>query len=311
MKVIFIHLIFFFQILLNIKSKENINETEQLENKTEKIEQVLDLDDSNFDSIIQNGKYNRWLIIFYLETCYHCYRARSVLNRILELRDYQNINNIKFASVEVEKNSKCNDRFKITQVPYIILVENGTMIEFDSYANEKNLINFIGTNFTNITNDLKSFPSFNLLKYYYHIFENSIDYVVQEINNFLESNNINFKITPLTLVLSYIVFCFIIWSLVIFIVLKYFDKKKNNTKKNENENDSSINNKENNNNNKINDNKIEKKINKNINKDNDTNDEEKKIMREKMKEKEKYKENNDKDTNINKEIKKEKKKKKE
>ena len=232
MKLISNHIIFFFLLLIiELKTNNNNNSETPNINEKDKLEQIIELDDSNFDLIIQKGSNNRWLILFYLETCYHCQRARTVLNRILELREYKKINNIKFASIEVEKNPKCNDRFYSSRVPYIILVENNTMIEFDLYASESNLINFIETNFTN-NSDTKPFPKYSIFKFYYRTFNTSLYYVSEEINNYLESKNIKFKFTPLTLLGSYIVFCFILWTIVILIVLKCFGIKKKKMKKN-------------------------------------------------------------------------------
>ena len=300
MKIVSVRVLFLFALFI-VGLKGNNNNSESINDKDNIEEKVIELNDSDFDLVIQNGNNNRWLVLFYLETCYHCYRARTVLNRILELREYKKINNIKFASVEVEKNPKCNDRFNSSQVPYIILVENNTMIEFDLYANEKNLINFIETNFTNST-DIKPFPKYSVFKFYYNTFENSVNYVSEEINNYLESKNIKFRFTPLTLLGSYIIFCFILWTIVILLVMKCFGYKKNKMEKNKIESDE--NNKTNNN---LEDNNQEEK-NKEINNEENSEENKKIIEENKIKEEtEKIKEN-DKNTNI-KDIKKEEKKK--
>ena len=225
MNIIFIEIIFLFQlILVELKEKDIHANSSNTYNKEDKME-LLELYDSNFDLVIQNGKKNRWLILFYLETCYHCSRARTVINRILEFKEYKNINNIKFASIEIEKNKKANIRFNISQVPNIILVENNTMIEFDNYANEKNLINFIETNFTNVTNELKPFPARNIFKYYYKEFGNSLTYVLEEVNNYLKSKNINFKFNAITFILCYTILCFIFWMIVIYGFMKFCSLK--------------------------------------------------------------------------------------
>ena len=277
MKVNFIQIMLFLNCLLNVELEESVNDSEPSKNMNEKMEEILELNDSDFDLTIQKGNNNRWLILFYLETCYHCYHARTVLNRILEFKEYKNINKIKFASVEVEKNSQCNDRFNVSQVPYIILVENGTMIEFDSYANEKNLINFIETNYTNTTYDIKIFPKFSIFKYYFHQFERSIYYAADEINKYLESKNINFKFTALSLILSYIILCFIVWTSVILCIFKCFNNK-NNHKKNSTKKSSSL----------IKKNEIEKNLKEKKELENKSiNDEKSQKMKEEIKEKEK------------------------
>ena len=56
-------------------------------------------------------------------------------------------------------------RFNITKIPYIVLVENKTMLELDSYVTEQKIFDFIQTNFTDVANDLKPFPQYSSLKY--------------------------------------------------------------------------------------------------------------------------------------------------
>ena len=223
MNIIFIRIIIFLIVELKGDNIEPNISAEAIE--------ILEINDSNFDSIIQNGNNNRWLILFYLETCYHCYRARRLLNTILELKKYKEINNIKFASIEVKQNSKANIRFNITKVPYIILVENNTMLELDSYSNEKNLINFIETNFNNVTKDLIPFPTLNILQYHYILFINSLNSITDIINDYLESKNLNFKFNLLTLILAYILFCFILCYSIVYIYFKCLNSKKNNLNK--------------------------------------------------------------------------------
>ena len=305
MNIIFIQILFLFQLIsVELKEKTNADSSKESDNSNNKgeINELLELNDSNFDLIIQNGKNNRWLILFYLETCYHCYRARTVINRILELKDYKIINNIKFASIEIGNNTKINIRFNISQVPYIVLVENNTMIEFDLYANEKNLVNFIETNFSNVVNDTKPFPKRNIFKYYYKQFENSLKYVLDQVNNYLKSKNINFKFNAITFIIGYTILCFAFWIIVILLFMKCFGSKKNvkkNILKNNDKNKSEENA------------KIDEKAKTNIN-DINENEDMKKIREEKKEEefKEKNKDNIDNNDNNSKEFKKGRRKKK-
>ena len=229
-------LLFLSLFQVNLKDSNNtspFNSTK--DHEKDEIAEILELNDSNFDSIIQDGNNNRWFILFYLETCYHCHRAKTVLNRILELRDYEVINNIQFAEIEINRNSKSDVRFNISATPYIILVENNTMYELDLYPNEKNLINFIGTDFRNVTKDLKPFPHINILKYHFVLFKNSLSFIVEKLNEYLERKKINFKFSILTFILGYIIICFALWTTVVYLVLKCTDSKKNNLKKNNSE----------------------------------------------------------------------------
>ena len=230
--------ILLFLSLFKVKLKDS-NYTSPFNSKKEQekdeIAVVIELNDSNFDSIIQDGNNNRWFILFYLETCYHCHRAKEVLNRILELRDYEIINNIKFAEIEININSKSDVRFNISKTPYIILVENNTMYELDLYPNEKNLKNFISTDLRNVTKDLKPFPHINILKYHFILFKNTLSFIVEKLNEYLEKKKINFKFSISTFILGYIFACFAIWTTVVYLALKCTDSRINNIKKNKSE----------------------------------------------------------------------------
>ena len=242
-----VHFILILILLSLIKLEfKDINDTTYIPKFTENREkdavpEMIELNDSNIDSIIKDGIYNRWFILCYLETCYHCQRARQVLDDILESGNYPVINNIKFAQIEVQKNIKSNIRFNISKVPYIILVENNTMYELELYPSEKNLLNFIGTDFRNVTTDIKPFPHMNIFKYYYAIFDNSVSEIVKKINDFLKTKNIFFEFNSFTFILSYVVLCSAISILLISAIMKCFTSKKNKNKINKlqikNEND--------------------------------------------------------------------------
>ena len=231
-----VHFILILILLSLIKLEfKDINDTTYIPKFTENREkdavpEMIELNDSNIDSIIKDGIYNRWFILCYLETCYHCQRARQVLDDILESGNYPVINNIKFAQIEVQKNIKSNIRFNISKVPYIILVENNTMYELELYPSEKNLLNFIGTDFRNVTTDIKPFPHMNIFKYYYAIFDYSVSEIVKKINDYLKTKNIFFEFSSLTFILSYVILCSAISILLISAIMKCFTSKKNKNK---------------------------------------------------------------------------------
>lgn len=288
--------------LLEINNTTFISQSEKKEENSI-VNEVIELNDSNIDSIIKDGNYNRWLILLYLETCYHCKRARQTLNDILESGDYPVINNIKFAQIEVQKNTKSNIRFNISKVPQFILVENNTMYELELYHSEKNLLNFIATDFKNIIKDLKPFPHMNIFKYYYAIFDYSVEEMVKKINDYLKTKNIYFEFNSMTFILSYVILCSSISILFIYTIMRCFTPKKGKKNKQQikNENEG-----------KKDKEKEEEKKNNGENNNNIESEETKKI-REEEKEKE-MKDNNIKTIekgNNNKENKKEKKKKKE
>ena len=306
MNIKLILIIFLIQFIY-IELKEDYNNSDLSKtNETEGQNELLELNDSNFDSTIQNGNNNRWLILFYLQTCYHCTRALDILNTTLELQEYENINNIKFASIEVSKNPKSSVRFNITKIPYIILVENKTMFELDSYVSEQKIFDFIQTNFTDVANDLKPFPQYSFIKYCYVMFANSMYFALDKCNSFLESKNVKFRFNLITLILSYVV----VYSLFCFIILyplKKCLKRNNKNKAKNNKKDEKNNLNKDNNKNELNKNTNE--TNGNDGDDNINNEEKKKIREENKEKEEKMKKNKESEKNKDKNTIKQKKKK--
>ena len=232
MNIILIQILVAFQFLrVNLSISKNAQDLIKNKEK-EEIEELVDLNDSVFDSIIQNGNNNRWIILFYLDYCIHCARAKKILNQILKSKIYTNVNNIKFGSVDIENNQKTKIRFNVSKVPNIILVENNNYIEYDLYVNEKNIVEFIRINFTNNTNGIKPFPKYNIFKYFFALFENSLIIVTEEANKYLESKNIKIKLTSLQIILIYIFICFFFSILIIFSVQKFFKIKMDKLIKN-------------------------------------------------------------------------------
>ena len=171
-------------------------------------------------------------ILFYTGTCYHCNRALQILDIILSKNQFKVINNIKFGKIDVSLNTQINLRFNVSQVPQIIMIENKSMIELDLYPNEKNLLNFIESNFSNSLNRFP-LPKNNLLKYYYLSFDNSLSFFVNKINDFLKSYNINYAINPFIFILIYIIFCVIFWTIIFKGYMKCCSsKQKENLNKN-------------------------------------------------------------------------------
>ena len=211
--------IFFFFVLIKIELGERINPNKNNKIIKEEKSEIYILNDNNFNSFVKDGKDNRWLIIFFTESCYHCERAIQILNNILYKNKFRTINNIKFGKIDIEKNSKTNFRFNISEVPYIIMIENNSMVELIFYPNENNLLNFIGSNFSQWKN-IFPIPKNNLFRYYYIYFKNSINFLVNNINAFLKSSNINYDINPIVFILLYIIFCIIVWT----ILIKGYDK---------------------------------------------------------------------------------------
>ena len=157
---------------------------------------TIDINDSNIDATIQYGVFHRWLIIFYAETCKFCKQVKSILDKIIEDKNYINKNDIRFASLDIDYNLQTQIRFNITGIPLIVMVENNEMITYDMFPTEQNLINFIQTeNFSEYRN-FKTFPA--RLKYDEFIKKLivfTLNYYVKQINDFLKKKKIPFKFT--------------------------------------------------------------------------------------------------------------------
>ena len=225
MKIIFLLSALFINF---VNSKETKNNSEPINNDTQPQiqEELKELTDSTFDSVIQRGKNNRWLVIFYNEKCYHCRRALKVLNHILETTDYKVVNSIKFAAVESENNPECSFRFNVSLVPFIVLIENGKILEMDLFPNQKNLKYFMEIDFSNKANELKNFPEKNIIKYYFKMLIQSLDYLIEEFNKFLEKKNVPIRLNLVMVILGYIIFCFVLWLSLISLYFKLCTSKE-------------------------------------------------------------------------------------
>ena len=162
---------------------------------------IYDLNDMIFDYMIREGKIYRWFILFYSKTCGHCRRARKEINKVFE--DLKTNNTLRFAQMEAYDNTLTNVRFNITGVPYIILIENNSILELDLFPNYENLKNFISTNFSEVKEELKPLPKRVKFTYVaWVIFKQTLDSITESFNNLLKRNNINIKFNSITFVIS-------------------------------------------------------------------------------------------------------------
>jgi thiol-disulfide isomerase/thioredoxin len=187
-----------FVLIISTKSKdksENIDLDLRYTDRGIKSHTIV-VNDSDFDATIQYGVFHRWLIIFYAETCNFCKQIKSMIDKIIEDKNYINKNDIRFASLDIDYNLQTQIRFNITGIPLIVMVEDNKMITYDMFPNEKLLIEFIQTdNFSEYRN-VKTFPA--RLKYDEFIKKLiifSLNYYVGQINNFLDKKKIPFKFT--------------------------------------------------------------------------------------------------------------------
>lgn len=206
--------IFFLLLLFQFELNEIINPNKENLTKKEEKSEIINLNDTNFNSFVKDVKDKRWIILFYIESCHYCDKALNELEKILRKNKFKVINDIKFGIVDISNNQYINFRFNISQVPYIILVENNSIVELNLYPNEKNLIDFIESNLSNFENILP-LPKKDILKYYYTYINNSLSLFIDPINQFLKSNNINYSFNSISFILLYTILCIILWTIII------------------------------------------------------------------------------------------------
>lgn len=108
--------------------------------------EIQTITDANIDSTVGDGHGN-WLLLFYLDTCPHCKDALSVLNSLSTNSELDSENfileNLQIGKIECSSNNWSCMRFNITRVPYIIALQNDKLFEYQSYATEQRLLNFL------------------------------------------------------------------------------------------------------------------------------------------------------------------------
>ena len=261
--------------------------------------QTIELNALNFDAIIQNGVKNRWLIIFYAESNSYSIKVKSKIDKIIEEKNYTSINNIKFASVDIDLNFKLKTRFRITGIPVVLLVENDKMLNIANFPDEEILKNNI--EIPNIENSkgVKDFiHELTILDFILNLISNEFVKVTNVINHHLKQTKINYEITEFQFSLFILSFSCIISYILFNGLMKCFGEEKKIVKKDDDNNkDAEGKNDEN-----------KKEENNNI--DNTNNEEEKKIIEEKKEQEIKEKLNKENENNNKKgEIKKKEKKK--
>ena len=182
---------------------------------------VYTLNDLTFDMVLQKGNNNKWLVILYSSTCGHCEHARREIRKILP--NYRNDTSIKFAEIEINYNKMTNVRFKIEGVPYIFLLQNNSMYEMNTYANQKNLKAFIETDFNKIPpEELIPFPPMvPIYEFGWLVIKNIFRGITEMVNEMLFDHGYEFEFTPLTLLITVVMGFGSICILEYFICLKF------------------------------------------------------------------------------------------
>ena len=183
--------LYFLTILIIIK-KLNFKTNNTHFNKEFLNDKIYELSDMTFEDSINAGKYYKWCVIFYLKTCGHCKRAKNARDKIFKkVSDPK----VRFAQLETEENMITNFRFNVTAVPYIVLIENNSMLELEKYPNEENLLNFCQSNFSNFEKEIIPYPKpIGMGKVSWIMFRETINGLVYQINIYLKKYGINHQL---------------------------------------------------------------------------------------------------------------------
>ena len=183
--------LYFLTILIIIK-KLNFKTNNTHFNKEFLNDKIYELSDMTFEDSINAGKYYKWCVIFYLKTCGHCKRAKNARDKIFKkVSDPK----VRFAQLETEENMITNFRFNVTAVPYIVLIENNSMLELEKYPNEENLLNFCQSNFSNFEKEIIPYPKpIGMGKVSWIMFRETINGLIHQINYYLKKYGINYQL---------------------------------------------------------------------------------------------------------------------
>ena len=184
-KQIFLYFLTILILIKKLKFKTNNSHF----NKEFLNDKIYELSDMTFEDTINAGKYYKWCLIFYLKTCGHCKRAKNARDKIFKkVTDPK----LRFAQLETEENMITNIRFNITAVPYIVLIENNSMLELEKYPNEENLLNFCQSNFSNFEKEIIPYPKpIGMGKVSWIMFRETINGLIHQINYYLKKYGIN------------------------------------------------------------------------------------------------------------------------
>lgn len=191
---------------------------------------IYDITDSNIGSILGDGKGSNWFLLFYLETCPYCKVAKESINTLAGRKELQGedsiIEDLHIGKIECNNNQFACLRFNITRVPYIVMLYNDNMFEFNNYPSEDKLFDFLKEDKLS-DSALPIPPSYGYLGIAMRIFEEAVKILNENIQDFIDKSlgwNIKWN--------SYFTIAILITSLISFLTVEYmiinffFAKKK-------------------------------------------------------------------------------------
>ena len=107
-------------------------------------------------SVVNDGKLYRWFLYAYSSNNKNSFLEKEILKLFYE---YKKNDTIRFGKFDILHSDKIRYSLGITKTPYIFIVQNKSIYEFDSIPNYDNLKKFINTNFNNSNYKSKIYPS--------------------------------------------------------------------------------------------------------------------------------------------------------
>lgn len=218
MKIIFLFIILI--VSQKIITEENFDNFSQ--------EKIYELNDTSFDDITTEGKAYRWLILFYsyIENSEYIEAMKEIKN-IFD--SYKNLNELRFAQMNLDNNIMTKIRLNIEKIPYLILLENDTLLEMNSTLNHENIEEFIFTIFSEVKSYLKPLPKKITYSYaQYIIYTQTFNKYLDEFNQALNNKGIKIQFNIYGLIICAFIFIIIFFYLMKFIIyfcFFYEDKK--------------------------------------------------------------------------------------
>lgn len=113
---------------------------------TYELKNIMILEGDSLDKAIQDSieEKSKLLLIFYVNHCPYCAHSIKVLKEQI-IKNFEDEEEINFGTINLDRQSNVwvGVRFNITRIPYIVLIENKKMYQFQSQFEESVVLKFI------------------------------------------------------------------------------------------------------------------------------------------------------------------------
>ena len=201
---------------------------------------VIEIEGEQLDKEIKNSNESKFklFLIFHVKNCHYCTHALKILNEQI-IKHFDEEDEIFFGSIDLDNqlNVWLGVRFNITKIPYIILIKDNKMYQFESQFEESFVLKFINED-KNIEDgeDIPEIITFG------RKFKVAVGELTENIQNFLKKRGVkiiwNDTMTYVLLLFFFTLFIYIegrILDQCRNICCRFNKNNNNNIKKNEKE----------------------------------------------------------------------------